>query len=343
MDLNKKIVLIKKYQKEFLFLLIVFLLGFIDRKLAATYFGIEVFFIITLGAAIFFRVRKNFKISFRAYLLNRLIGFLQPMITLILMLIGGYAFFEYWYVYLALITDLILTIVSLTIFNDHFSEIKVRVARESDISALHEIEVEVFTLDQQASIEQIKKRLQTHYGTCLVAEHHEQGIIGSLYVRTINKAQVIAKKSSHKEIQNNDDFSFSPDHDALYIVGLQAKKISGIPVAKFLEASIARFAMKQDFVGVLGGPRLPEYHAFPEMDLEEFIRSKYAKLLNYIVKIGNIPGVCKVEIICGLKNYFPDPDSLNCAALVCWSTPLLWTASWFRKSIADLLYAIAIF
>ncbi|MDU8499265.1 hypothetical protein RYB01_08725 [Pseudomonas syringae] len=211
-----------------------------------------------------------------------------------------------------------------------------------DVESLYEIEKEAFSENQLASRSQIKKRIQTNPGTCFLAEHVELGVVGSLYVRPVSKEETVITKKDHKAIQNNDNFSSGKESDSLYIVGIQAKKVKGVSVASYLQAACIKNAMLKDYKGIFGGPRIPEYSLHKGIGLEQFVKSDHAKLLKYLLTNATIPFVCKPEVLCGLYDYFPDPESLNCAALVWMPTPFYRAPKPVRKLFSGVIYSFAI-
>ena len=216
----KKLNFFKKFWKEILFLFTLVILYHINPQVGATYLSLEIIFGVSIGLAFYYRYKQNYKYSFRYYLLNRLTGFLQPVVTLFVMLAHQLHFGQHWFAYSLVGLDIVLTVSTVKVFADHFTALRVRPARLSDIDGLIEIEQASFNEEQQASREQIYKRLRTQPGCCLVAEHRKMGVVGSLYVRPVNKDYVVNTKKNHKAIQNDDDFSLQSDHDALYVVGL---------------------------------------------------------------------------------------------------------------------------
>jgi hypothetical protein len=328
--------------KELLFIVIFIMLYRLNPTIGKTYLSMEVFFIATLTPAIFFRAKENYRLSFRFFLLNRMIGVMTPLIALCAMAYTHVSIIDYSYVYALLCIEACVSAASISVFAPRFWALTVRAATLDDIKSLVEIEKECFTDIQQASKEQIIKRIETSPGTCLIAEHKKHGVVGSLYVRPVNKYEVVRHKKSHKAIQNNDNFSKKPHHNALYIIGIQAKNIHGIPIALYLEAGLGKLSMEHKYTGIMGGPRIPEYHQHSHLSVEEFFESSHCKFLWYLMRNATIPGICRPEILCALEDYFPDPESLNYAALTWFPTPLHNVPATISTPISRVLYWLAI-
>ncbi|WP_236523136.1 hypothetical protein, partial [Pseudomonas syringae] len=110
----------------------------------------------------------------------------------------------------------------------------------------------------------------------------------------------------------------------------------------YLQAACIKNAMLKDYKGIFGGPRIPEYHLHNDVDLEQFVQSDSAKLLKHLLRNATIPFVCKPEVLCGLYDYFPDPESLNCAALVWMPTPFYRAPKPVKKIFSGIIYSFAI-
>lgn len=329
--------------KLIIFIFVLALVSFESIDLGAVFLFLEAVFVVTISLAVYCRRNKQWKPSVKMYLANRAIGFLQPIITLFFALfVFDLNLSSYWLAYAALVADVIITVITIDMFVDYFAPVRVREMLIQDVESLYEIEKEAFSVDQRASPEQIKKRIQTNPGTCFLAEHVEYGVVGSLYVRPVSKREAVMTKKGHKEIQNNDDFSMHEKSDSLYIVGIQARKIKGVSVASYLQAACIKNAMLKGYKGILGGPRIPEYHLHEGIELEQFVKSDRAKLLRHLLRNATIPFVCKPEVLCGLYDYFPDPESLNCAALVWMPTPFYKAPKPAKKLLSGIIYSLAI-
>lgn len=329
--------------KLIIFISVLALVSYESIDAGVVFLFLEFVFIATLYLAVYCRKHKRWKQSIRMYLVNRAVGFLQPIITLFFALfVFDLEVADHGLAYSALIADVIITVITIDMFVDYFSPVRVREMLIQDVESLYEIEKETFSEDQLASPSQIKKRIQTNPGTCFLAEHVEFGVVGSLYVRPVSKEDTVVTKKDHKEIQNNDDFSTHKKSDSLYIVGIQAKKVKGVSVAAYLQAACIKNAMLKDYKGIFGGPRIPEYHLHKDVDLEQFVQSDSAKLLKHLLRNATIPFVCKPEVLCGLYDYFPDPESLNCAALVWMPTPFYRAPKPVRKIFSGIIYSFAI-
>ena len=211
-------------------------------------------------------------------------------------------------------------------------------------------------LGQQASANMIARRIvseDSHPGlsekqkcgmrASVLVEHAELGVIGSLYVRPVSRKWVASEPHhpSWEEVNKEGDFSVRSGQgqtggadDALYIIGIQSLPQTGLRVANFLDSALLCNCLELGYGKwpVLGGPRIPQFHtvAMKEEDLKDdsqesqeglnkslqtYVHSGQDKLLSHLVRSGNNL-FYKTEVLCGLPNYWRDPDSRDCAALV---------------------------
>ena len=327
-----------KYKSEILFIIVFFCLSFIQPKLGGVFLIFEAIFLVTLTLAMRAKARQDDRSAIYYYSINRVVGFIQPLLTLIIALFIRMSLVKELEADTVLIFDLCLTIISLQIFNNHFMALRVRPATIDDVDALVNIEEKAFTEEQRASRSQIKKRLMTHDETCLVAVDRKQRVVGSLFLRPVNRDEVLAHDFTHKQIQHDDDFSPELQDDSLYVVGLQALPVRGVQVAAYLLAGAMRLTTMRGYKGLLGGPRLPEYCDHVQMSLDDFIRSPHAHFLHALMHIGKIPGLAKMVVLKGLHDYFPDPQSLNAAALAWWATPCRILPAFLRHGLAEIIF-----
>lgn len=340
-------ILIKKYWQEIFVVFMLILLMYANKYVGISYLSLEALFMITLGMAFFFRFkRSNFKISYRLYLANRVVGILQPALTLALALTYyKVSVTQHWYVYVLLSLDILITVFSIGVFSKYFTEVSVRVAEIDDIDDLVEIEKSAFDDKQEASRDTIKKRLKTHPQTCFIAIHPEHGAVGSLYVRTINSETLdnalfeAPDTYGHSLICNDGDFSMKDDHNAFYIVGLQGKRGTGVAASKYLEAFCAKRMIEMGIGKLYAGLRVPEYHRYDSISIQEFLDKKKSKFVNHHLKLSNIPLVVKTVVAKGIENYFPDEQSLDCAALIATKLNYCSLPNWLRKPLSSLVYA----
>ncbi len=333
---------LNRFGKETLFIAIFVLLYKAEPSLGFTYLGLEGIFMASLFLCWVAKRKALYQLSMRLYYLNRLTGLMQPAITLGLMFYMQLSLMTHSLSYGLLLVDIILTLLSMPQFAKHVMPVKVRTANLNDIDALYDIEKQNDDASEQASREQIKKRLLTQNRTCLVAEDSQGQILGSIYAIPVNQDKVIANKASHQAMLNNNDFTPPMDYDSLYVVGIQAKETKDLNTAHYLQAGLAKLAIREGYEHIIGGPRLPEYHLNAHIPLDAFIRSADAKLLHHFIAQSKMPGLGQSEIICGLENYFPDKDSLNCAALITWKTPFLSFKAPIRKALASLFFSLAL-
>ncbi|QQQ49748.1 hypothetical protein JJQ97_20770 [Pseudomonas syringae] len=109
--------------------------------LGGVFLLLEVVFIATLSLAVYCRRHKKWKPSMRMYLVNRAVGFLQPIITLFFALfVFDLGVTDHGLAYAALIADVIITAVTIDMFIDYFSPVRVREMLIQDVESLYEIE-----------------------------------------------------------------------------------------------------------------------------------------------------------------------------------------------------------
>jgi hypothetical protein len=244
-----------------------------------------------------------------------------------------------WYLYLFMVADLLHTIwafsvVKRRLFPEQRYDVRVRRATIEDLPRLMKIDRAAFPdPGQQVSSEELSRRLETGT-TNLVLEHWRIGVIGVLYGRLIKLAEVeFMPEVRWSDLANKGDFTPVAGADMLYVVGIAAlsKKHR---VSDRLEAAAIRktIELKLPFGG--GGPRIPGF-ATSGYSLDQLDRYVLAKgkdglpidpLLRLFVKNSMLPILGPlVRPVRGIKNYFPDAESMGCAALVVFSDPLRQT------------------
>ncbi|KAI9137587.1 hypothetical protein BKA69DRAFT_1096816 [Paraphysoderma sedebokerense] len=321
----------------------VILMIFDPVQTGLTYLYFEIAFIVTMVGALAFKKYGHPNLARANFFANRLVGFAQPLVTICqAAFIDKKAFDSNIEIYVALIVDLAFTFWSSFVFIKYFRKsaplMTTRLATTDDIEALLAIERSAFPdPNHQASRETILRRLKTSPRTTFVAVHRELGIVGSIYGKLCRYEEIVRCKYSWDKLNNGGDFTPPKDYDSYYVVGIQAMRgIKGVSISKFLELAAITGSMKLGCKGGFGGPRIPGYHK-STLPLDEYVYGGHDKVLCTLLRNATIPGLIKAQVVTPLVNYWDDPDSRNCAALML--VPFPWL---FRKVswLPDLLYWI---
>lgn len=352
--MKRLLILAKEYKRELVLVLGLFLLFLMDPQVGTSYLILELFWDFTAvmtavsytGAVsiVKYLSQNGFAVSaaldnaspdkemaWRWFLVNRFIAFAQPIVGIFMAIfILDIDFREGWYGYAYMSLDLLHTALTIPVLQRRlWPKPRVRLAYITDIERLVEIDKIAFPeVDQQAAPDELLRRVKTSPSTNLVLEDPTKGIVGVIYTRPVNLATLLEKgRLKWDEIANGGDFLPLGDADSLYVVGIAS--VGGLPykVANILEAAVGRLVVNLGFKAVLGALRIPGFHK-SNLSLDDYVNSKQRglpvdPLLREFVKGATLPVLGSLVVIYrGIEDYFPDPESRNCAALIGGFDPL---------------------
>eukprot|EP00457_Paulinella_chromatophora_P006360 gb/GEZN01006378.1/.p1 GENE.gb/GEZN01006378.1/~~gb/GEZN01006378.1/.p1 ORF type:complete len:444 (-),score=21.61 gb/GEZN01006378.1/:77-1408(-) len=315
------------YFEEFLILTTLVVSFIVDVRLGITLIILEVIFDVAIGAVLVLRYMKSCSWLWGwLFLINRLVGLAFPIYGFIF-LFAEPSSSGPWkvlirYALLALYTiDLIVDIGTFNRVAGWFVPIWTRLATLQDVDAMMKIEASAYDRDEHRDTREVmERRIITSPGTIFVVEHFRHGVVMSLYMKFVHASDIENESISWYKLNNDGDFTTTESDnktiDALYIIGWQGLRgLSGMNASDCLIFHCTKDWTKHhsNVKAVFGGLRVPGYHK-SNLTLEEYIASGEDKLLNYTTqKVCCLP---QPEVIKGIHDYWDDPESRSCAALV---------------------------
>merc|ERR1712167_172739 len=141
----------------------------------------------------------------------------------------------------------------------------------------------------------------------------------------------------------NGDFTpaMNKMEDGFYVIGFQgmAGENYGTELGMLVIVNLLR---QHDYDSMYGGLRLPGFSSskYKLSQLEEYIEANEDPLLANMLKSG----ASFTEVLKPMPNYWPDPQSRNCAALIKITNPFYHCNRFIRYLVAPLIldYAICI-
>lgn len=274
-------------------------------------------------------------VAWRWFLVNRTVALVQPLLGgIVAVFISHVPLLEGLGLYTYIVVDLLHTIATLWVVRRRlFPCPLVRRAVETDWQRLVQIDQAAFPdQDQQADPEELLRRVQTSPGTCFVVEDGMGNVAGVLYGRPINLVELLTREELvWRECAGDGDFAAPPKADGVFVVGVAADPRADVKVSDLLEAALARRVTELKYRGVLAGVQLAGYaeaYRLTGIDLDEYVLGEEAggprdPLLRTFVKASSMPLLGPLlRPVRGIRDYFPDPRSLDCAALVLGEEPL---------------------
>lgn len=191
----------------------------------------------------------------------------------------------------------------------------VRQARMDDLAQLLELDATVWP-DFPANEEMIKSRLEVFPQGQFVATCEDR-VVGSIYSQLVNYESLL-DSFTWMEITGNGTIrqTHTPSGDSVYGIGLAVlPEFQGTAASRLLIMAVAKMAMRRGRYRFLWGARIPGYHKYKEMPVDQYIKKKTAKgryidlELSLYQQYGANPDR-------PLSNYMPDPESLDFGVLV---------------------------
>lgn len=327
---------VEDWWAEILVLIILLLSFMVSTELGIIETILEILFNVSLGLAVVFRYFKVCLWSWPfLYILNRFIGVAMPVYGLVFTFSrhGPRTTADITCIWL-FVADAIITLLSFARLARWFVPAQVRTANDEDIDDLLKIEASAFEReDHRATRDVVTKRIQTSPDTIFVLDHCVYGLVGSAYSKRCTSEEIETGKKTWYDINNDGDFSDVGKTDSLYCVGLQSLAEHKCSRAtELLTIYATKNMISHNMLGAMyGGIRLPGFAKSSIDNLDEYIRSGQDPLYKRIV--GEDGDYFKPKCIGGLKNYWDDPESRSCAALIKLSTPCPNMPNCLRKSL----------
>jgi len=200
-------------------------------------------------------------------------------------------------------------------------KIRIRNAKIEDIPILLEIDEESWP-GFRANNEMFLSRIKVFPEGQFVAVVDDK-IVGSCFTQRINESEWRDRNFSWSEITDNGLIkkTHRQNGESMYGVGLAVRKsFRNFTVSQRLIIAGIQLAIRLNLKQIFLGSRIPSYHRYPHIPVEEYIRTltSSGRLLDpeltLYKKFGGEP-------IRPLPNYMPDPQSLNFGVLIRWKNP----------------------
>ncbi|MBU1111054.1 hypothetical protein KKB83_05575 [Patescibacteria group bacterium] len=274
-------------------------------------------------------------LAWRWFIVNRSVALIQPLLGgAIAIFVSRVPLLEGLGMYVYIVVDLVHTVTTLWVVRRRlFPQMRVRPATFADLPRLIEIDQAAFTDPaQQAGIDELRRRVQTASETCLVAEAPNARVEGVLYARQINLLTFLSQRVLVWQDCAGDGNCDPPsDADAVFVVGVAADPAATVAVSDILEAALARRVAQLGLKAVVAGVRIPGFaaaHSKADILLDDYVRAVDENgwptdpLLRHFVRGSSVPVLGPLlRPIRGVRDYFPDPESMDCAALVLGEDP----------------------
>ena len=197
---------------------------------------------------------------------------------------------------------------------------RIREIKKEDLNSVLMLEQKTWGTNA-ATKENLDSRFKVFPSGNLVAET-EGKIIGFVSAVIINNKTFVESRTWYDYTDNgNINAVFDKEGDILFGISLTVDPdFRQHKVGSKLLLQIARMAIEHRVkFGVLGG-RIPYYHKYMEIPVEEYIlmKNKKGKILDPELRLYRRMGL---EVVKVQKDYFRDPDSLNYGVILKWNNP----------------------
>lgn len=219
--------------------------------------------------------------------------------------------------------------------------LRIRTVRPDDLDAYSAAQEASWGDDMSANRAQLQARFRTHPQGIFVAEQAGEVVaaVTTILLREYDPEHPL----SWAEVSGDGwCTTHQPDGKLMYGVDLSAKKHAPPGVADELLLGCIKMIIGQRLeAGLLGG-RMPDYHKYAHlMSAETYLREKdhLGRPLDSQVRMyAGLPGM---KVVCVIKDYFDDPDSLDYGVLLWWDNrfkrfPFPRLIAWGVVSLAKL-------
>lgn len=221
--------------------------------------------------------------------------------------------------------------------------IKIRPAKVTDIPRYLEIVEEVWPEQLSVAEDQVRKRLELNPDGVVVAEVDGR-VVGMATGILLDSYDFDHPMSWYETTADGWCTTHCPGGKVVFGVDLTVSaKDAPSGTVDALAVGQGRYAIASGAKYYVFGERLPKYHLYADsMSVEEYAAARDADGKYIDPQIGMYQRVPGLSIVCPIKDYIDDPESLNWGLLLRWRNPFyglpgrkFWAATFRRLYYAQ--------